>query len=190
MAASPQPTLSPTEYLAIDRASDTRHEYADGLMVAMSGGTANHSFLIQAMGRELSIALRDRPCNVSVATLRLQIAAGRAYLYPDAMVICGSLHYAEGQRDMITNPTVIVEVLSDSTERWDRAGKFAKYRQVESLRECVLVSQDEISIEWFTRAEHGEWIYRVASGPESTCHLDSLNVTLSLSEIYSKIDLA
>ena len=189
MAASPQPTLSPADYLAIDRASETRHEYADGLMVAMSGGTANHSFLIQAMGRELSLALRDRPCNVSVATLRLQIASGRSHLYPDAMVICGPLHFPEGQRDMITNPTVIVEVLSDSTERWDRVGKFARYRQVDSLREYVLVAQDEMSIEWYTRRDDGEWVYHAATGPDGALHLHSLDVTLALAEIYSKLDL-
>ena len=190
MAASAQPRLSPTEYLAIDRAAETRHEYVDGLMVAMSGGTANHSFLIQAMGRELAIALRERPCNVSVATLRLQVASGSAYLYPDAMVICGPLQFAEGQKDMIVNPTVVVEVLSGSTERWDRKGKFAKYRLVPTLREYILVSQDEMCIEWYTRRDNGDWVYNAATGPEAVCHLESLNIDLPLAEVYRKIDLA
>ena len=91
---------------------------------------------------------------------------------------------------MITNPTVIVEVLSDSTERWDRVGKFARYRQVNSLREYVLVAQDEMTIEWYTRRDDGEWVYRVATGLEGTIQLLSCDVTLNLAEIYNKIDLA
>ena len=190
MVASHQPKLSPSDYLAVDRAAEFRHEYVDGLLIEMSGGTANHSFLIQAMGRELAIALRGRPCNVSVATLRLQIVRGSSYLYPDAMVICGGLQYAEEHKDIIINPTVIVEVLSDSTERWDRAGKFAKYRLVPTLREYVLVSQDEMCIEWYTRRDGGEWIYRDATGPEAVCHLESLKIDLLLAEVYSQIELA
>ena len=190
MSASAQPRLSPTEYLAFDRAEETRYEYVDGLIVAMSGGTANHSFLIQAMGRELAVALRERPCNVSVATLRLQVASGSAYLYPDAMVICGPLQFAEGQKDMIVNPTVVVEVLSGSNERWDRVGKFARYRLVPTLREYILVSQEELCIEWYTRNDNGQWVYHVANGPEGVCHLESLNVDLSVAEVYRKIDLA
>lgn len=189
MAASPQPTLSPADYLAIDRASETRHEYADGLMVAMSGGSSRHSVLIASLARLLGNALADGNCAVSVTELRLQVAQGAAYLFPDLMVICGGFQYSDGPKDTLTNPTVIVEVLSDSTERWDRVGKFARYRQVDSLREYVLVAQDEMSIEWYTRSDDGEWVYHAATGPDGTIHLYSLDVTLALAEIYSKLDL-
>jgi len=190
MAASPTPKLTPAEYLALDRASDVRYEYADGLAVAMSGGTGAHSFLILAAGRELSIALRARSCNVGVASLRLQVDDGAAYFYPDVMVLCGPIRYADDTRDTVLNPTVVVEVLSGSTERWDRTGKFAKYRAVPSIREYVLVSQNEMLIEWYTRRENGEWVYRTATGPDGVCRLESLEIDLSLAEIYRGIDLA
>ena len=190
MAASPPPKLTPAEYLALDRVSDVRYEYADGLAVAMSGGTLNHAALIQAMGREMSIALRGRPCQVTVAALRLQVAAASSYLYPDVMAICGAPAFADGQKDMVSNPTVVVEVLSGSTERWDRTGKFAKYRAVPTIQEYVLVSQNEMLIEWYTRRENGEWVYRTATGPDGICHLESLEIDLSLAEIYRGIDLA
>lgn len=190
MAASPHTTLSPAEYLALDRASEKRHEYANGLMVAMSGGTGRHSLLIGEVSRLLGNALVDRSCGVSVTELRLQVAQGTAYLYPDIMVICGTFQYSDGPKDTVTNPTVIVEVLSGSTERWDRVGKFARYRQVDSLREYVLVAQDEMCIEWYSRRDDNEWVYHAATSPDEACRLASLDVSLSLSDVYRKIDLA
>ena len=190
MSASAQPRLSPTEYLAFDRADETRHEYVDGLMVAMSGGTGRHSLLIGEVSRLMGNALVDRPCVVSVTELRLQVAQGAAYLFPDIMVICGGLQYSDGPKDTVINPTVAVEVLSGSTERWDRVGKFTRYRLVPTLREYVLVSQDEMCIEWYTRNDDGEWVYHVAAGLEGICHLESLNIDLSVAEVYRKIELA
>jgi Uma2 family endonuclease len=189
MAASPQPKLSPAEYLALDRAADIRHEYVDGLMINMSGGTGRHSLLIGAVSRLLGNALVEGPCAVTVTELRLQVAQGAAYLFPDIMVTCGGFQYSEGPKDTVLNPTVIVEVLSDSTERWDRAGKFAKYRLVPTLREYVLVSQDEMCIEWYTRRDNGEWVYRDATGAGAVCHLESLSVDLVLDDVYRQIDL-
>ncbi|MBI2686170.1 MAG: Uma2 family endonuclease [Acidobacteria bacterium] len=189
MGANPAPVLTPAAYLELERASDIQHEYVNGQMFAMSGGTANHSFLITAIARDLSTALMDRPCDVSVTSLRLQVTPEGAYLYPGIMVICGSPQYADGHRDMILNPTVIVEVLSDTTERWDRVGKFAQYRRVPSLREYILVSQDEMRVEWFTYREDIGWLYQEAMGPESPCKIDSIDVTLSLARIYRRIEL-
>ena len=190
MSAGAQPTLSPAEYLAVDRAAEVRHEYVDGLMVAMSGGTGRHSLLIGAVSRLLGNELMDRPCAVSVTELRLQVAQGAAFLFPDIMVICGPFQYSDGPKDTVLNPTIIVEVLSGSTERWDRVGKFARYRMVPTLREYVLVSQDEMCIEWYSRRDDGEWAYSAAIGLDATCHLASLNIGLSLADVYSKIDLA
>ena len=130
--------------------------------------------MILRFGRELEDALEDGPCVATVAELRLQVAAD-TFVYPDVMVVCGGFAYAEGHRDMITNPVVVVEVLPESTERWDRGGKFAQYRRVASLREYVLVSQDAMRVEWFTR-EDGRWSYREAVGPEGVCRLERLGV--------------
>jgi len=190
MSAAAQPTLSPAEYLAIDRTAETRHEYVDGLMVAMSGGSGRHSLLIGTFSRLLGNALIDRPCVVSVIELRLQIGQGAAYLFPDIMVVCGPLQYSDGPKDTVVNPTVVVEVLSGSTERWDRVGKFARYRLVPTLREYILVSQDEMCIEWYTLRDDGEWVYHAATGPEAVCKLGSLDIELSLAEVYRKIELA
>jgi Uma2 family endonuclease len=119
----------------------------------------------------------------------LQVAQGAAYLFPDLMAICRGFQYADGPKDTLTNPTVIVEVLSDFTERSDREGKSARYRQVDPLREYVLFAQDEMSIKCYTRRrDDGEWGYHAASGLDGTLHLYSLNVSLPLAEIYSKID--
>jgi Uma2 family endonuclease len=189
MSAGPPSTLSPAEYLALDRGAETRHEYVDGLMVAMSGGTARHAVLIAEVARHLGNALSNSPCAVSVTELRLQVQQGAAYLFPDIMVLCGAIEYATGPKDTITNPTVVVEVLSGSTERWDRVGKFARYRQIPSLREYLLVSQDELCIEWYTRRDDGDWAYHAALGPEGLCRLASLGIDLPLADIYRKIDL-
>lgn len=189
MAAPATSRITPAEYLERDRAAEIRHEYIDGRMVAMSGGTPRHSYLIQASGRELAIALRGRGCNVSVASLRLQVSQSGAYLYPDAMVICNGAHLAEGTQDTVTNPTVIVEVLSNSTERFDRTGKFALYRQVPSLREYVLISQDEMLVEWYTLRDDGDWAYHTATGPNEACRLASIHIEIPLAQIYEGIQL-
>jgi Uma2 family endonuclease len=187
MAASPVPKMTAAEYLAMERASPFKSEFVAGEVFAMSGGFYAHGVLIGQMTRELGDALEEGPCVVSVTEVRLQVAAGETYMYPDLMVVCGEPAYAEGHRDMITNPSVIVEVLSASTEAWDRGGKFAQYRRVASLREYVLVSQDAMRVEWFTRGADSAWTYREAVGPEGVVRLDELGVTLALGRIYRKV---
>ncbi len=184
MSARQVPRISPEEYLALDRASEFRSEYVDGEMFAMAGGSRKHSVLISRVGHELESALEESPCVVTVTDLRLRIAREGAYVYPDVMVSCGEA--AGNETDMITNPSLVVEVLSPGTERWDRVGKFSQYRRLESLREYVLVSQDEMRLEWYTRRENGEWVYQETHGPEGLCRLDCLGVSLSLERIYRK----
>lgn len=188
MSARQLPYITPEEYLKADRAAEVRSEYIDGQVFAMSGGSRNHSFLISRIAHELEAALEDRPCNVSVTELRLQIAPEGAYLYPDVMVVCEDDQ--TGVRDMITNPTLVVEVLSPSTERWDRVRKFEQYRRLKDLREYLLVSQDEMRIEWFTRDDSDEWFYRQASGPDGICRLEQLGVEIPLAAVYRKIQLS
>ena len=184
MSARQVPRISPEAYLEAERAAEFRSEYVDGEVFAMSGGSRKHAALIFRIGHELELALGESPCVVTVSDLRLRIAAEGAYVYPDVMLSCGE---AEGDPDdMISNPSVVVEVLSPSTERWDRVGKFAQYRRLQSLREYVLVSQEEIRLEWYTRRENGEWVYQEAHGPEGVCRLEVLGVALSLERIYRK----
>jgi len=158
-------------------------------MVAMSGGTGNHSLLIAKVAHLLLVGLGDRRCNVTVSDLRLQVAPGESYFYPDVMVLCPHLQYVDDRKDTVMNPTLIVEVLSNSTERWDRVGKFTQYRRLASLKEYVLVTQDEMLIEWYTLRDNGEWVYREAHGPDAHCRLDSLDISISLAAVYAGIEI-
>ena len=190
MAAPTPAKITPAEYLEFDRNSEIRHEYIDGRMVAMSGGTGVHSILSTELARHVGNALEGRPCAVTTSDLKLEAVPGEAYFYPDVMVTCGSLQYVSGHTDMITNPVVIVEVLSGSTERWDRTHKFQKYRRIPTLRDYVLVSQSEMLVEWYTRHENGDWVYHSAIGPEGLCRLASLSIEIPLAAIYAKTALA
>ncbi len=186
MSARHIPKITPAEYLVADRAADHRSEYVDGEMFAMSGGSRVHAELISRVAHELESVLEDSPCVVTVSDLRLQVAPEGAYLYPDVIVAC-AVQDADPD-DMISNPSVVVEVLSPSTERWDRVGKFAQYRRIASLREYVLVSQHEARIEWYTRRDDGAWVYGEVSGLDGVCQLAILGVSLSLGRIYRKVE--
>jgi Uma2 family endonuclease len=188
MAANPSPNLTAAEYLALERAATFRSEFVNGEMFAMSGGLYPHGQLISRFSRELEDALEDRPCTVTVSDVRLQVAADATYVYPNVMVVCGGPAFADGHCDMITNPSLVVEVLSPSTEAWDRGGKFAQYRTLASLHEYVLVSPDALRVEWFTREANGSWAYRAAEGPPGICRLERLGVDLPLARIYRKVE--
>ena len=187
MAGDTIPRVTAEEYLVADRAASFRSEFVSGEVFAMSGGRLAHAQLIARFGSELDSALEDGPCIVTVADMRLQVVAGETYVYPDVMVVCGEPVYGEGHQDILTNPSVVVEVLSESTEEWDRGGKFAQYRRVASLREYVLVSQDAMRVEWFTREGDGAWTYREAVGPEGVVRLEGLGVSLGLGRVYRKV---
>jgi len=187
MSAQHVARLSPEEYLRIDRAADYRSEYVDGEMFAMSGGSNRHSFLITRLSKELQDAVEEAGCEVATATLRLQVDPKGPYFYPDLMVVCGD-HSSE-LTDIVTNPILIVEVLSPSTERWDRTGKFDHYKRLKSLQQYVLVSQDEMRVEWFTRRADGMWMYESASGEEGVCTLRSINATFPLARLYRRFNI-
>jgi Uma2 family endonuclease len=105
------------------------------------------------------------------------------------MVLCSQPQHLDDRKDTVMNPTLIVEVLSNSTERWDRVGKFTQYRRLASLKEYVLVTQDEMLIEWYTLRDNGEWVYREAHGPDAHCRLDSLDISIALASVYAGIEI-
>jgi Uma2 family endonuclease len=189
MAAPPITKISAAEYLERDSAAEFRSEYYGGESFAMSGGKPAHARLIMRFGRALEDALEDRPCEVTASDLRLQVKADETYVYPDLMVVCGGYALAAGRKDTILNPVAVVEVLSDSTEAWDRGGKFGLYQGVATLREYVLVSTGAMRVEWFTREGEGDWRYRVAEGAGAVVRLEGLGVTLDLEGIYRKVVL-
>lgn len=188
MSAQPQPRLTPEQYLEIERAAqDIRSEYYNGRMYAMSGGTHPHAIVIGNLGSELRIALKKGPCVVTTSDMRVRVSKTGLYTYPDIVVVCDPPQYGDGRHDTVLNPTLIVEVLSPSTEAYDRGFKFAQYRTLESLQEYALVSQSEARVEIFRRQSSGDWLLSEAAGMESACRFDSVSCTVALKDIYDKV---
>jgi Uma2 family endonuclease len=180
--------LTETEYLEFERAAEYKSEFFDGEMFAMAGGTPQHSLIGANLVAEFRNRLKDKPCTAYNADLRIKVEATGLYSYPDLSVVCGPLQFAQGTDDTVLNPTVLVEVLSDSTEAYDRGRKFENYRQIPGLREYLLVSQKEPRIEQFIRQPDGHWLLIEAAGMEKTLALPSLQITISLAEIFLKVE--
>ena len=172
------------EYLAAEAKGDVRHEYLNGAVWAMTGGTPEHAALAIAVAAALVEALRGRPCRVYSSDLRVRVLATGLATYPDVSVVCGRLETAPDDPDAIVNPVVLVEVLSDTTEGYDRGAKAAHYRRIPSLREYVLVSQREPLVEVQRRAEGGRWELLEARAGE-TIELGSLGASLAVSALYA-----
>jgi Uma2 family endonuclease len=179
--------LRESEYLQIERAAEFKCEFYDGEMFAMAGGTPMHSLLATNLGREFGNRLKGRSCVPFNSDLRLKVLATGLYTYPDLSVVCGPLRFAVPEQDTIVNPTVLVEVLSDSTEGYDRGKKFEHYRQIPELREYLLVSQKEPRIEAFLRTEKGPWQLREAVGLTAKLKIPSLKIVLSLAEVFANV---
>lgn len=186
--SSPNPSLlTPDEYLALERKSEIRSEYIAGRMYAMSGASRRHSLITGNFHRELSTQLLGRRCEAHMIDLRLKVSPSGMYTYPDIVAVCGEVLLEDEHFDTLLNPTVIVEVLSGSTEAYDRGEKFAHYRRLDSLREYVLVAQDKIRVEHFRR-EGEEWILSEVSGPDAVLHLGSIDCHVSVAAIYDKVE--
>ncbi|XXT24328.1 Uma2 family endonuclease [Sorangium sp. So ce429] len=171
------------EYLDQERASPTKHEFLNGEIFAMAGGTPEHARLCASVGAELRAQLRGRPCAVYSADLRVRVQTTGLSTYPDVSVVCGKLERDLEDKDAALNPSVLVEVLSDSSEAYDRGQKFAHYRHIPSLREYVLVSQHEPRIEVFHHNEDDSWTLREARAGQGA-HLEAIGCTLSVDEVY------
>lgn len=182
----PVPFLSVAEYFAIERDATTKSEYFNGEMFAMAGGSPRHSRIKTCVLAELQRQLRQKPCVPYDSDLRVACPTG-LLTYPDATVVCGDLIFREDDQDTVTNPTLIVEVLSKTTERYDRGKKFDHYRSIESLREYVLVSQDEPMIQTYLRNADGSWTLRVANAIEQSIRLTSIECELRLSDVYDRV---
>jgi len=189
MAANPKTMYTVEEYLAFERQSDTKHEYFAGEIVAMAGASYNHNLSVMSTGVTLYTQLRGRPCATLPSDQRLRINPVGPLTYPDIMVVCGQSQFTDERPDIVTNPTVIIEVLSPSTEGDDRGRKFQHYRTIKSLKEYVLIAQDEYRIEHYVRAEHGWWHFTEATEFDAAIRLDSIECTLALAEVYERVTL-
>jgi Uma2 family endonuclease len=177
-------------YFALEQQGETRYEYYDGYIHAMAGGTPRHAQLAMNAGTALNNALRKagKPCRVYSSDLKVSIRAANMRVYPDVSVVCGAPAYDPQEARALVNPTLAVEVLSESSEGMDRGLKFRGYRSLESLRDYVLVSQERAVVEIFSRSEQGLWSIETAVGLEAEFDLPSLGVRLSNADIYFGIE--
>lgn len=179
--------MTPGEYLELERKSEIRSEYIAGRMFAMSGASRRHSLIVGNLHGEIWSRLRGKGCEVHMNDLRVKVSPTGMYTYPDIVALCGEARLEDEHLDTLLNPVVIVEVLSESTEAYDRGEKFAHYRRLDTLREYVLVAQDKIRIEHFRR-EGEEWILSEVSGPDATLHLGSIDCHVAVAAIYEKVE--
>lgn len=180
--------VTPEEYLAAERLSEIRSEYLDGGVCPMTGASANHIKIVLNVSTELKIQLRGRQCDIFLIDMKVRLPGSRKFFYPDVTVICGELQFHDERKDIITNPKLVVEVLSPSTEAFDRGAKFQAYRTLESLDEYLLVSQGTPLIEQYLRGDAGKWTLTTAAGLESSLTLPSIGCTLNLGAVYDRVD--
>lgn len=191
MQAKKLNNISIKEYIAIEKANDVKYEYLDGSIYAMAGGTVKHTTICGNVFFEIETALRgaNKPCRTYNTDAKIRIESKNSYVYPDATVVCGEPEMSEHKPDAVTNPTVIVEVLSKSTVGYDRGDKFYLYRQIESLQEYILIEQEEAKIEIYKRKGDLWHISRV-TGLEAELFISSLDVSIELKQIYLNVDFA
>jgi len=187
MSSLPKHRHSAEEYLALDREADYKSEYVAGEIFAMGGASPKHVLIAGNTAREFGNRLRDTHCQVYSADLRVQADADNAYYYPDVAVVCGRPEYRDGRRDTVTNPLIIVEVLSPATRNYDRGDKFARYRKLGSLREYILIDQESCHVEHFVRKE-GSWEFSEIDDCQGTLEVPTLGVAIPLAEIYAKLE--
>lgn len=178
--------LSPEEYLEIERQADRKSEYIDGVMYLMAGGSEAHNLITGNLITELNIGLKRTPCKVYPSNMKVRVPSSRKFHYPDVSVVRGETEFADRKRDVVLNPGLIVEVLSDSTAAYDRGKKIQSYQQIESLQEYALVAQDEHIVERFVRQSDGSWCYTKVAGINQSATFFSITCQIALSDIYAK----
>lgn len=191
MGTLPEKLYTLEEYLELDKHSDERYEYFDGEVLSLNGGSINHERIIKNLLRRLEEKLEGKDCEAFPSNLRLKVPAAFPYRYPDVSVICGELQSEElaGQQ-LVLNPSVIIEVLSPTTEAYDLGKKFTAYQSIESFREYLLIAQDRPHVIQYVRQAGGKWLRSEHQGLDAVLELESLNLALPLSEIYQRVSFA
>lgn len=187
-AGADRKTCTPAEYLQLERAAAYKSEYVNGQIVAMTGASRAHNLIGSNICRDLSLQLLDGPCEAYVNDMRVKVSPTGLYTYADVVVACPPIDLEDDHLDTLLNPVVIVEVLSPSTEAYDRGAKFAHYRRLESLKEYLLVAQDKIWLEHYAR-QGDRWILTEYSTPDAVVSLDAIGCAIKLGRIYGKVDL-
>jgi Uma2 family endonuclease len=189
MAAVRKPRYTPEEYLALERRAEYKSEYFAGEIFAMAEASPVHNAIVFNAAGALFPQLRGGPCRGYGSDLRVKVSESGLYTYPDLVVACGEPEFDDEHRDTLLNPTLLLEVLSTSTEAYDRGGKFAQYRRLESLQEYVLVSQDEYRVEWFVRQPDGRWLLSEAKELTDLVQLSSIRCDLALADLYDRVEM-
>ncbi|MFM8716153.1 MAG: Uma2 family endonuclease [Spartobacteria bacterium] len=187
MTGTSSQKLTPQEYLAIERAAGFKSEFFDGEMFAMAVISKDHSRITVNLTGGFHAALRGKDCEIFSSDLRVKVNANGLYTYPDLTIVCGPADVEDEQADVLLNPTLIIEILSPGTERYDRGKKFDLYRELESLKEYVLVSQDQYRVEQFLRGNGNEWGYRVAFNKDDIVEFLSVGCSIPLKDIYERV---
>lgn len=187
MVSQPKTRLTPEEYLALERQAETKHEYRDGEMVAMSGASRLHNLITVNVAAALHSQLRDRNCETYTSDMRVGIRAHNLYVYPDVVVVCGEPKFEDDEFDTLLNPVLIVEVLSKSTQGYDHVEKFEYYRTLESLADYLLIAQDEQRVEHYAKQAEGRWLLSDIRAGGATVELRSVGCRLEMREIYDKV---
>ncbi|NDJ25247.1 Uma2 family endonuclease [Nostoc sp. B(2019)] len=188
MQLQEQRYYSPEEYLELEVNSEERHEYIDGQIILMTGGTPNHNQIAGNFYTALNFALKRQPYQVFITDQRLSIPNRRIHTYPDVMVVKTPLEYQEGRRDTLINPIFIAEVLSKSTKSYDRDEKFAAYRTIPSFQEYILIDQYTMHVEQYFKTDNNKWIFSEFEDGEVTLNLASVPCQILLADIYDKVD--
>ena len=178
--------MTPEEYLKFERASEEKHEYYAGEIFAMSGASKNHNRITGSTSAALYAQLHQRPCDIFSSDMRVKIHSTGLYTYPDISIVCGEPEFEDSEVDILLNPNVIIEVLSPSTEAYDRGKKFHHYQTIPSLQEYLLIAQDSIHVDHYV-SRGNEWVLSNAKTLDSVITLPSIDCTLRLSNVYEKI---
>jgi Uma2 family endonuclease len=186
MSAALKTKLTTKDYLELERASSVRHEWHNGEMIAMAGASKAHNLIALSIASSLRQQLKGKPCKAFITDLKLAVASADLYFYPDIMVICGKDAFIE--EDITSDAAVIIEVLSESTEAFDRGMKFKFYQSLRSLKEYVLVSQHKMQVERYEKISKSEWHYTILDLPEKQLELVGIGARISVAEIYEEVE--
>ncbi len=190
MSSQPKTYIPPEEYLAIERQADYKSEYFNGEMFAMAEASPRHVLIVTNLVAELRGQLRRRPCTVYSTDLRVRVSPTGLYTYPDVIVVCGQVQLADDKKDTLLNPTLIIEVLSESTKDYDRGSKLQHYRALASLMEYVVVDQERCHVEHWVRQPEDRWLFSETNDVTDTIRLSTIECDLVLAEVYDKVELA
>ena len=188
MSTLPKTYFTPEEYLQIERKASFKSQFYRGEMFAMAGASQRHNLLVSNLVTSINTLLRETSCQVYPSDMRVKVSQTGLYTYPDVVVVCERPQFDDTQNDTLLNPRVLVEVLSESTEAYDRGPKFEQYRRLESLQEYILVAQDRRYVELYQRQPNNHWLLSEFQSPADAIPVTSVAVTLHLSDIYFKVD--